>query len=157
MALTKCRECRCEVSSEAVTCPQCGIKSPAKKPSPGVLGWGLAIATSLMIANCISMQMSAPPLPETDPQDEARFKTVRLYLATIKSGQRNPDSVVWEQILSTSSADIVCIRLRSQNGLGGYTRQFVIITPSKTYRTESDWHKQCASAKIDMANAAHQL
>lgn len=38
MALVKCRECKKEVSSEAKTCPHCGIESPAKAPPNGCLG-----------------------------------------------------------------------------------------------------------------------
>jgi hypothetical protein len=29
MALTKCRECGAEISTEAAVCPKCGIQSPA--------------------------------------------------------------------------------------------------------------------------------
>lgn len=43
MALTQCRECGKEVSTEALTCPHCGVPrptapSPPASPSPGVVG-----------------------------------------------------------------------------------------------------------------------
>lgn len=33
MAIKPCRECHAKVSSEAKTCPNCGIKNPVKKPT----------------------------------------------------------------------------------------------------------------------------
>ena len=47
MALVKCRECGNSVSTEAKTCPKCGIKNPAKKE----LSWAAAfiIVTSAII------------------------------------------------------------------------------------------------------------
>lgn len=38
MALTRCRECRREVSTEARTCPHCGVPYPARKEWKG---WGI--------------------------------------------------------------------------------------------------------------------
>ena len=32
MAITKCRQCRQDVSTEAQTCPHCGTASPGKAP-----------------------------------------------------------------------------------------------------------------------------
>lgn len=44
MALTACRECQREVSSEAPTCPHCGARAPVpKKAGMGVGGWVLVI------------------------------------------------------------------------------------------------------------------
>lgn len=48
MALTKCKECKKEVSTQAKTCPHCGVKDPGVKLSDMliglvflvVIGWG---------------------------------------------------------------------------------------------------------------------
>lgn len=43
MALGKCRECRKEVSSEAMACPHCGVAKPVRK-KVGIWGWmGVAL------------------------------------------------------------------------------------------------------------------
>lgn len=33
MALSSCRECGAQVSTEAKTCPSCGVKAPTKRPA----------------------------------------------------------------------------------------------------------------------------
>ncbi len=46
MALTLCRECRKEVSTDAPTCPHCGAPSPAKQ---NWKGWGYEWRTEMEI------------------------------------------------------------------------------------------------------------
>jgi len=59
MALQPCRECGEEVSAAAPTCPNCGIKSPVRKP----LGCLSAIAIAfgfLVVVGTISEKANAP-------------------------------------------------------------------------------------------------
>lgn len=39
MAMTQCKECKQEVSSEAKTCPHCGVKKPAVNASDAIKGF----------------------------------------------------------------------------------------------------------------------
>jgi hypothetical protein len=68
MALTVCRECGEQISTEAKTCPSCGIKSPARKPI-GCLGMmGVAFAIWVVIAGIDSF---IPKTPEEQAQARA--------------------------------------------------------------------------------------
>ena len=59
MALTKCRECGQEISSEAVSCPHCGAPKPQKKSSlessfQGILGILFITFLVLMVVRACS-------------------------------------------------------------------------------------------------------
>lgn len=44
MAMTKCKECKQEVSTKAKTCPHCGVKNPGTSPGELAIGFvGLAV------------------------------------------------------------------------------------------------------------------
>lgn len=159
MAMIQCRECKREISSEASTCPGCGIKSPAKKPGPGVLGWTLAIASSLLIYRCITFQQvtaSAPPPP--DPVAEARFKMVAIVMAAIKQDARDPDSIIWDSARSSTDGNIICIEYRAKNGFGGTNREFVVMANGEPRRNKADdWNKHCTASLHDELKAKYAV
>ncbi|WP_051219408.1 DUF4875 domain-containing protein [Oceanobacter kriegii] len=50
MAMTKCKECKKEVSSKAKTCPHCGIKKPGEKLSDAIGGLIVLIVIGWIIS-----------------------------------------------------------------------------------------------------------
>src|SRR6266481_2412261 len=63
MALKPCRECRKEVSTQAKTCPQCGVPHPTSQLDPGTkqaLGY-LALIIVIVVIVKIGSESSAPP------------------------------------------------------------------------------------------------
>jgi Zn finger protein HypA/HybF involved in hydrogenase expression len=50
MAMTKCKECKKEVSSKAATCPHCGIKNPGQKASDAIGGFIMLIVIGWIIS-----------------------------------------------------------------------------------------------------------
>lgn len=65
MALKPCRECKKDVSTEAKTCPHCGVSAPTKQP-PSKLGWvalGLfAVVCTAAIAGSGKRSVEASPV-----------------------------------------------------------------------------------------------
>lgn len=57
MAMTKCKECSKDISSEAVTCPHCG--APVKKPAR-TFGCGTAIVLGALVTIPLVMFMGSP-------------------------------------------------------------------------------------------------
>lgn len=74
MALGKCRECSKEVSSEAKSCPHCGVAKPIRK-KVGVLGWLAVVLVGLVVFRAATpngsvieeTQAQAPPAVEAPP------------------------------------------------------------------------------------------
>lgn len=55
MAIIECRECKAKVSTEAVTCPACGVRvKPKAKVWRWVLGVPVALFTAFMILGLLN-------------------------------------------------------------------------------------------------------
>lgn len=69
MALTHCRECKKDVSTEAKTCPHCGAGMPALKRKPISAGMGCLIVVGLLVLISVVMSDndSAPARPAAPP------------------------------------------------------------------------------------------
>lgn len=106
MALSSCKECGAQVSTEAKACPHCGVKAPANRPgaSPSVLAKRYTLSPRLkillgvmfigLIANVmISARRPAQPR-EANRQADAKpvdacydqgYNGATVYLANIKT------------------------------------------------------------------------
>ena len=52
MAMTKCKECKKEVSTKAKTCPHCGVKDPGTKFSEVLGGFVILLVVIFAIVKC---------------------------------------------------------------------------------------------------------
>lgn len=106
MALSSCRECGAKVSTEAKTCPHCGVKAPTQRPNtaPSVLtkrytmSRTLKILLGVMFVGLIANVMIGARRP-AQPREAARqadakpvdacfdqgFNGATVYLANIKT------------------------------------------------------------------------
>lgn len=67
MAMTKCKECKNEVSTSAKTCPHCGVSNPsvtAKQQLLGLVILGVLIAAGFSM--CSGGDESKPEVPKVD-------------------------------------------------------------------------------------------
>jgi len=72
MALTTCRECGKQVSTDAKTCPHCGTSAPAKKKAKGGIGkWLLIIFAIGLVANVLSTKDNATTATAKPPVQAA--------------------------------------------------------------------------------------
>jgi len=60
MAMTKCKECKKEVSTSAKTCPHCGIKSPGVKAGDALKGFILIFFVIFIFVQCSGSDDSSP-------------------------------------------------------------------------------------------------
>jgi hypothetical protein len=68
MAMKPCRECGKEVSTSAKTCPNCGIKAPARKSSARKIL--LAIGLGLVVITIIGVLGEPNPATPREPRPE---------------------------------------------------------------------------------------
>lgn len=52
MAMTKCKECKADVSTDAKTCPHCGVRNPGLKPGQALAGLALVIGIAVVVVKC---------------------------------------------------------------------------------------------------------
>lgn len=71
MALKPCRECKKDVSSEAKSCPHCGVKDPTK-PKVGVLkAAGYGVGTLVLISMCTGAMGKKEDAAKTSAEPQA--------------------------------------------------------------------------------------
>jgi hypothetical protein len=139
MALASCRECGKEVSTDAKTCPHCGVASPTKKPM-GCGSAALVIVGMLIFMGWCANRVSTPPgggvtearTAESDPEGFSRY-VIDQAKTHMKAQLKDPESVRWGEIKTYrvdqngKAAIFACGTYNSKNSLGGYTgsRRFV--------------------------------
>lgn len=68
MALVKCRECGNTVSTEAKTCPKCGIKNPAKKELSWPAAFIIFAVGIIILSSLFGEDATQPDTPKTPEQ-----------------------------------------------------------------------------------------
>jgi len=157
MALAKCRECSKEVSTEAKTCPHCGVSNPVKK---GTSGLTLTIAGLVVIA-ALSAILRPSPAPvetvkveltpaqiEAKKASELRFSTAVAVLTSIKSGLKDPSSVQWSSVGVSEKADVVCIEFRAKNSFGALELENLTFVKGKPSKSPDVWNKNCTKTSL---------
>jgi hypothetical protein len=82
MAMGRCRECKKPVSSEAVTCPSCGVSKPYVAKKIGVLGWvGVALVGALFFTTCSNLENATKPSTSASPSSPPRPTEAQLEAA----------------------------------------------------------------------------
>ena len=73
MAITTCKECGKQVSTEAKTCPHCGTSAPSKKKSKGGIGKWLLIAFAIgLVAMILPKQDKTTTAASVPPKVQAK-------------------------------------------------------------------------------------
>ena len=83
MALTTCRECGKQVSTDAKTCPHCGTSAPAKKKAKGGIGKWLLIVFAIGLVAMV--------LPK---KDKATTATVKPPVQAAPVAAKKPEKVL---------------------------------------------------------------
>ncbi len=72
MAMTKCKECKAEVSTKAKLCPQCGVKNPGITAKESMLGLLIVAAIGWGVVSLSSSDEASTEVPAmTDAQCQA--------------------------------------------------------------------------------------
>ena len=67
MAITTCKECGKQVSTEAKACPHCGAAAPAKKKAKGGIGKWLLIVFAIGVVAAVLPKKVFIPVAVTSP------------------------------------------------------------------------------------------
>jgi hypothetical protein len=73
MAMTTCKECGKQVSTEAKACPHCGAAAPAKKKAKGGIGkWLLIVFAIGLVAMILPKQDKTTSVASAPPKAQAK-------------------------------------------------------------------------------------
>lgn len=104
MALGPCRECEREVSSEAESCPHCGVPKPVRperiKPKTLVIIFG--IAAFLLILGLLS---DPPPAPREQTAEEIAQAEARAAENELRAAIRACQDLARRRLRAPGSAD----------------------------------------------------
>lgn len=161
MPLIRCPDCGTDVSTAAKACPTCGAsaRTIAKGQPPKQIGRRgkviIAIVTAALVGGgglSVLHRAGQNPSP-ADRAAEARHHQ-RLDIAVtdaanLKAATRDPDSLLFEQILANEDGSIICMRYRARNGFGGVNHEHVVFTDGSGTTTASAWSRHCAHVTLD--------
>ena len=102
MVMKTCRECRKEVSSQAVSCPHCGA---VLKRQTGVFMSLLAVALLCVLAAIIYSRLNARATsPSTKPEAGLKLPSFGSQIVTFDEYKRVEDGMSYQQVVSIIGA-----------------------------------------------------
>jgi hypothetical protein len=163
MSLITCPDCRADVSRSAKACPQCGasakaiIKGQPRTSKPigkaGKIGIGVATAAFIALGAASIIPRSAPTPSAADAKEDAQYKQRSEAAVTdaisLKQSLRDPDSLVFEKILSNDDGSVVCVSYHARNGFGGMNRDHAVFAGGPGTTSAASWRKHCAHGMLD--------
>jgi hypothetical protein len=168
MTLARCRKCGKIASTVAKTCPHCEVRNPTKKPAGplfrlmaafvGVALVVVAVESSGLRSSLAEAKIELPriPLPTNSSsespgkkREKHRFNVTAALATTIKKSTDNPNSLVWERIMSDDDAGVVCFEYRVKNSHGEYNQEFLTYIDGKASEAPEDWNRYCAGKKLN--------
>lgn len=165
MAMVTCKECKAQISDKAKTCPHCG----AAKPKTSLFTWIVAIIGAMwMMGALTSGQPSAPLTPAqmaaktqedaNKAQDADYWARGQQAMTSVRSAARDPQSVVFENIMITQEKTTVCVVYRARNGFGGMARGVAVVSMAtgSVDNTGRTWNKKCAG-KTGMKDMTYMI
>jgi hypothetical protein len=156
MSLISCHECKAQISSEAATCPQCGVKQKKKTSTlTWIIGGILVFAIGKSIfsgPSTLSQDIASPP---PDPVKEANFQKVVAAAKWAKRTAKDPSSFQLEYAGMTSSGT-VCLEFRAKNSFGAVVPGRYIMSDTVSGDTAALWNKHCANQSIQDFSYARQ-
>ena len=149
MAMTKCRECETVVSTEAKTCPKCGISKPGRHPSKfGTYLWAASVVVLVMLL-AVDLGKDGPgPSPRRSSGELQAAERAIGAARALRRSMRNPDSF---SVISARAigSDLVCFRYRAQNGFGGMNVEEAAVwgeMPIAGPAFTAEWQDKCRGA-----------
>lgn len=163
MAMAKCRECGSEVSSEAKTCPKCGIKKPVKVTSTFTKIVATLFAFALIVSVLAGID-SANDTPEEKAAKEAARKAdfeqnvqplvdAGRDARQLRDAMRDPASFELVMVKDMGGGTR-CFQYRARNGFGGMNVGHAVAATGKIYLENSEgfqrlFNRVCSGTGID--------
>lgn len=161
MALTKCKECGNEVSTDAKSCPKCGVRLQKRFGCLPVVGYGfLGLVALAVIGNFVNGPSKS--VQSADSSQHAReaedYATKTLGEQAIRSMLKDPDSGVFTGSMGRikDGLHVACGYVNAKNSFGAMagaspwlviveTKVALIQTSENAGRFNPLWNKYCAS------------
>ena len=132
-------------------------------------GWiGLAVLAYVMVKcssssdteprAAVAAPIESPAITAAKARQEIAFRKVVMVMKELKSAQRQPESLVWEEIYGEQDASVMCFKYRSKNGFGGMNKNILVIANKKASDKVPVWNKHCSGKGFeDFKHAVHAL
>ena len=161
MAMTSCKECKNQISTEAEKCPHCGSEAPKPTSRLKILFVGIFI---FIVARAVTTSIDPPvAVQKTETEiavaakKEADFQRVVKVAAWLKQNTKNPDSFVLTYGGLTDKG-AVCIEYRGTNSFNAIVPGRYVMSSAATGDTVALWNKHCANQPVtDLTNAKYAL
>lgn len=147
MALTKCKDCSNEMSTDAAACPRCGAPAPKKTSA---FTWVVAVITIVVVYQCTSSAVDRVPGPgksasqiAADAATEKRFQAVVAGARWIKKSMKNPASFELVSAMLIGE-DIACYTYRGTNSFNAIITSNRVISNTVNSGEPAAWNKHCA-------------
>lgn len=146
MALKKCRECGGQVSSEAATCPHCGVKKPVKKQSKLVTIVVVFIILAA-IGNIVGESGNQSPTPPPTARPQAPTATTSRPAPAAQAPACDP--IRQDDAWAKPKSAVAYIYYRGQTArIGSLDRNDVARLGS---RVDGEWVEVTAPVAVDPA------
>jgi len=168
MALESCRECGRDVSTEAMTCPHCGIATPTAVVPASTTWQGFVV----LVVVCVMGMMAVRSCPRdaapnesaavaTRSTHDARVSAVRWAAQdAVKRLLRDPESATFEELAVVSHGDtmLACGYVNAKNGFGGYVGRQAFVGSTGTAILSSQmahgefrklWQRACVGGRSE--------
>lgn len=97
-----------------------------------IVGFGW-LAFLFVVIGFANLNPSGPAISGHKAPDETandRNTNIAMYARSLKAAARNPDSIVYDEVLANGDGTLVCFKYRTQNGFGGMNRDTVAFSPA---------------------------
>lgn len=164
MALIKCHECRHEVSSEAGTCPKCGVAVDVKKAKGAATASNKFIALLAMIAifgviistnqhKEAAAEAKANQTPEqkvTSAKRDAQLQWAAIGAVQLKDAMKDPTAFELTSLYVTKNG-YGCYEYRAKNSFGAILPSSAVLTPKGKLLAQErqgaefakTWNREC--------------
>lgn len=163
MTMISCAECGASVSTNAKTCPNCGVSRrhfAAAQKKRGLPKWLIVIIGLIAFGGVVQALgvIQGPPVAKDNPAAKARSEAVYLAVHDLKSGLRDPGSLSLVSVLVDQPGETVCLIYRARNGFGGLNLDHMVVRAGEASTSPARWNKRCShQSLIDMTFAANAM
>lgn len=82
---------------------------------------------------------------KAEAESLARYTSAKRATTNIKRALRDPNSVQWISVLTSTSGKTACIQYRARNGYGGMSVEQITFLNGNPSESSKTWNKHCAN------------
>ena len=98
----------------------------------------------VLVINAVQQQNHPKSKTPLDKEADIRLERATAMRLANKRNLRDPDSVIWESVLTNQNGTTGCFIYRARNGFGGMNREQIAIHMNAVV----DWNKHCKNETL---------